>query len=153
MPHPIDRYDGGDVTVEALDAYGNRDINYTGTVTLSSTDTSADLAADHTFGGGDAGIYTFTDGVTFNARGTWSVTATDTVHGSITGTQTGITVNVARGINFRATEGFVIDNATHTHVLGDVFPITRGGLRMGWNTTVRTVDADAGVAAQLAGGN
>ena len=85
------------VTVTAKDAYGNIATGYTGTVTFSSSDSgsSVSLPADYTFTAGDAGTYTFTNGVTLVTVGTQWITATDTVTGSIAGSQTGITVNAA----------------------------------------------------------
>ena len=84
----------GSVTVTAKDAYGNTATGYTGTIHFTSTDGSATLPANYSFVGGDSGIHTFNNGVTFATAGTQSITATDTVTGSITGTQSGITINV-----------------------------------------------------------
>ena len=84
----------GSVTVEAKDAYGNRATGYTGTIQFSSTDGGSTLPANYSFLGGDAGIHSFTNGVTFSAAGTQSITATDTVTGSITGTHSDITVYI-----------------------------------------------------------
>ena len=49
--------------------------------------------ANYAFVAGDAGVHTFS--ATLKTAGSQSLTATDTVTGSITGTQTGITVNPA----------------------------------------------------------
>lgn len=88
-PRPVGVSDS--VTVTAKDAFGNTDTAYTGTVQLTSSDGAASLPANHTFTGGDAGVYAFS-GVTLNTLGVQSITGTDTVTGSITGTQSGITV-------------------------------------------------------------
>jgi alpha-tubulin suppressor-like RCC1 family protein len=82
-------------TVKALDAYGNTATGYTGTVRFTSTDGVAVLPANYPFVAGDAGLRTFTNGLTFKTAGTQSVTATDTVTGSITGSQTNIVVTAA----------------------------------------------------------
>ncbi|HET6347288.1 MAG TPA: hypothetical protein VFH51_20315, partial [Myxococcota bacterium] len=82
-------------TVKALDAYGNTATGYTGTVRFTSTDTLATLPANYVFVGGDAGVHTFTNAVTLKTAGSQSVTATDTVTASITGSQTGIAVTAA----------------------------------------------------------
>jgi fibronectin-binding autotransporter adhesin len=79
------------VTVTAKDVYGNTDTAYVGTVQLTSSDGAAILPANHTFTGGDNGVYGFSS-VTLNTLGVQSITATDTVTASITGTQSGITV-------------------------------------------------------------
>ena len=78
----------GSVTVTAKDPYGNTDAGYTGTVHLTSSDSQAALAAD---GNLSAGSKSFA--VTLKTAGTRSITATDTVTPSITGSQTGILVN------------------------------------------------------------
>src|SRR5439155_20626309 len=75
-----------DVTVTAKDAYANVATAYTGTVHFTGGGTSPTLPADYTFVGGDNGAHTFTNGVTLTQSGNRTVTATDTVTGSITGT-------------------------------------------------------------------
>jgi hypothetical protein len=77
-----------DITVTALDANGNIDTGYQGTVTFSTTDSDAGvvLPADYMFTigqGGDNGVHTFPDGVTLVTVGDQTLTATDTV--SLTG--------------------------------------------------------------------
>ena len=67
------------------DAFGNVATGYTGTVHFTSSDGAATLPADYTFTGGDNGVHTLS--VTLKTAGSQTVTATDTVTGSITGTQ------------------------------------------------------------------
>jgi predicted outer membrane repeat protein len=78
-----------DLTVKAVDPFGQTALGYTGTVHFTSTDKHAVLPRKYTFVSGDNGVHTFT--VTLRSRGTRSVTATDTLDGSITG---GTNVNV-----------------------------------------------------------
>ncbi|HQU44580.1 MAG TPA: hypothetical protein PK867_17305, partial [Pirellulales bacterium] len=59
-----------------------------------SSDGQHILPADYTFTAGDAGIHTFTSAVTLKTAGNQTVTATDTVSGSINGSAS-ITVNAA----------------------------------------------------------
>jgi hypothetical protein len=66
---------------------------YTGTIQFTSSDTLAVLPAPYPFVAGDNGTHTFIGLVTLKTAGTQSITATDTVTSSITGTQSGITVN------------------------------------------------------------
>jgi hypothetical protein len=94
FPSPTTAGATNSLTVTAKDAYGNTASGYTGTVHFTSTSTLASLPANYAFGGGDAGAHTFA-GVALNTAGTQSITATDTVTGSITGSQAGITVNPA----------------------------------------------------------
>jgi hypothetical protein len=86
------------VTVTAKDAYSNTATGYTGTVTFSSSDPRAILPANYTFTSGDAGSHTFS--VTLRTAGTQSLTATDTVTSSITGTTGGIVVNPGHTAQF-----------------------------------------------------
>ena len=72
-----------DVTVMAVDAYGNTDTNYTGTVTFSTSDDDPGvvLPPDYTFQPSDAGMATFPDGVTLITLGDQAMTAIDTDSG------------------------------------------------------------------------
>src|SRR5437660_74930 len=94
------------VTVEVKTSQGARATGYTGTIHFTSTDAQAVLPANYTFTsstagtpncttGCDQGIHTFTNAVTLKTAGSQSVTATDTVNGSLTGSQSAIQVNPA----------------------------------------------------------
>ena len=90
------------VTITAKDSYGNTATSYTGRVHFSSSDAGSgvSLPNDYKFQPGDLGIHTFTNGVTLMTVATGiSVTATDTVTGSIAGSQTGIAVTRAGAVN------------------------------------------------------
>jgi hypothetical protein len=78
-----------DVTVIAVDPYGNTDTNYQGTVTFTTSDTDPGvvLPTDYTFQASDAGMATFAGGATLVTLGDQTITATDTTSG-ITGTTT-----------------------------------------------------------------
>jgi Ca2+-binding RTX toxin-like protein len=78
-----------DITVTALDPYGNVATGYAGTVHFSTSSVAATLPADYTFTAADQGVSTFS--VTLRTAGSQTVTATDTHASTITG-QT--TVNV-----------------------------------------------------------
>ncbi len=71
------------ITVTANDAFGNIATGYTGTVTFTSTDAGAVLPPDYPYTASDNGVKTFI--VTFNTMGNQSVTVTDTVTSTITG--------------------------------------------------------------------
>jgi hypothetical protein len=103
----------GSFTITAKNADGTTAANYTGTVHFTSSDAQAALPADYTFAAADAGVHAFsatletagTQGVhTFSAMlktaGTQSITAKDTVTGTITGTDAGITVNPGAASRF-----------------------------------------------------
>jgi hypothetical protein len=74
------------ITVTAVDAYGNVATGYRGTVHFSCSDGKASLAANYTFTTTDSGTHTFS--VKLKTKGTQTITVTDTLDGSITGTFT-----------------------------------------------------------------
>jgi hypothetical protein len=86
-PSPVGVGTPGTFTVTALDNYGNTATSYAGTVTFSSSDPHALLPGNSPL---TNGFGTF--GATFETVGTQSLTATDTVNNSITGSQAGIQV-------------------------------------------------------------
>ena len=79
------------VTVTARDAFANTATGYAGTIHFTSSDPGATLPANYTFTAGDAGVHTFTNGVTLTT-GSRTATATDTGNASITGTSGTIVV-------------------------------------------------------------
>jgi hypothetical protein len=82
------------VTVTAQDAYNNSATGYTGTVSLTSSDTAATFAPNpYTFMAGDNGLHTFS--VTLNTPGSQTITARDTSNSGINGTSSPI---AARGL-------------------------------------------------------
>src|SRR5206468_2587247 len=72
------------ITLTAQDANNNTLISYLGTIHFTSADLAAVLPANYTFTAADAGVHTFT-GLILKTAGSQSITATDTVTGSITG--------------------------------------------------------------------
>ncbi|HEY2939286.1 MAG TPA: hypothetical protein VGJ27_05710 [Gaiellaceae bacterium] len=71
------------VTVRAIDPFGNNAADYAGTVTMTSTDTAASLPAPYAYGPADLSQHTFT-GVILRTPGTQRITATDSNGFSIT---------------------------------------------------------------------
>jgi YVTN family beta-propeller protein len=84
-----------DVTVTAHDADGNAATGYLGTVDFTSSDGVATLPTSYTFVAGDNGVHTFNSGATLVTAGRQTMTATDSVTPSITGTSAPITVSPA----------------------------------------------------------
>jgi hypothetical protein len=82
------------VTVTALDALGQRLLDYYGTAHFSSSDTKAILPPDYTFTTLDSGKHTFTNAVTLNTAGSETLTVADKAHPSVTGT---VTITVSAG--------------------------------------------------------
>jgi hypothetical protein len=92
IPSPVTAGDFVFFTVTAVDAYGNPNALYTGTVTFSSSDPDANLPDDYTFTPEDNGAHTFA--VVFNTPGMQSLTVMDVNDPTINGTQT-VEVNPA----------------------------------------------------------
>jgi streptogramin lyase len=90
FPSPVTAGEDGTFTVTALDADGNLDPTYTGTVHFISTDPRAQLPDDYTFTPDDQGVHTFD--ATFETAGTWDLIVRDTVTLTRFGRQTGIVV-------------------------------------------------------------
>jgi hypothetical protein len=96
------------ITVTALNANGTVNSGYTGTVHFTSSDpqamfvdASTGLALtgnNYTFTAADQGMHTFT--ATLKTAGSQSITATDTVTGGITGSESGIVVQPAAVAQF-----------------------------------------------------
>jgi CSLREA domain-containing protein len=114
FPSPTTQGTAGTFAVTANDSSGNVVAGYLGTVHFSSSDPHALLPANYAFVAGDHGSHTFT--ATFNTVGSQSITATDTVTASITGTQAAITVNPAN-VPAVLTVNSVADNTTADNVL------------------------------------
>jgi streptogramin lyase len=72
-----------DVTVTALDPYGNTATDYRGTTHFTSSDPQAVLPADYTFTAADNGVHTFS-GVILRSAGSQTITASSGVIGVVT---------------------------------------------------------------------
>jgi hypothetical protein len=79
-----------DVTVTAVDSFGQVAYGYTGTVTFSTSDPDPGvvLPTDYTFTADDQGTVTFSGGVTLVTPGDQTLCATDTADATITGDAT-----------------------------------------------------------------
>jgi hypothetical protein len=109
--------------VSAQDAFGNY-TGYLGTVHFTSSDGAANLPADYTFVPADNGAHIFT--ATLNTAGYQSVTATDTVTATITGTAGGIYVNPA-GTDTLSIAGFPSPSTAGVAGTITVTALTPGG--------------------------
>jgi hypothetical protein len=88
----------GSFTVTAQNADGSTSTGYRGTAHFTSSDAQAVLPPDYTFTAADNGVHTFA--ATLKTAGSQSITVTDTVDPSVTGTQASITVNPAAASSF-----------------------------------------------------
>src|SRR5713101_2964808 len=90
-------------TVTAFDQFNNVATSYLGTVTFTSSDGQAFFnPANHTFLAGENGVFTG-GGVALKTAGPQTVTATDNVTASITGTSAAVTVTPAAATSFTVT--------------------------------------------------
>ena len=137
-------------TVTALDQFGNTATGYLGTVHFTKTDANASalVPVNYTFVAGDSGVHVFTGGITLATVGTQTVTATDTVTGSITGTSGNIVVSAAAATHFAVT-------APGTATAGAAFNTTVTALDQFGNTatgylgTVHFTKSDAGAGSAV----
>src|SRR5690348_370217 len=81
-------------TVTALDQFNNIATGYSGTVHFTSSDGTANLPANNVLPSGQG-----TFSVTLNTPGIQTITVTDTVIGTTSGTSGGITVSSAGSMN------------------------------------------------------
>jgi len=95
-PATVTRGVAFNLTVTALDQFGNRATGYNGTVKFSSTDPVAGLPANYSFVPADAGRHVFP--VTLNTLGPQTVTATDMVASTITGSASITVANISGAI-------------------------------------------------------
>jgi hypothetical protein len=117
---------------------------YFGTVHFSSSDpgvaSGIQLPADYTFFAADNGTHVFA--AYLLTAGSQSITATDTVNSSITGTQSGIVVNPA------AAASFVVTTDQTTYTAGDTITLTVtakdafGNVATGYSGTVTFSSSD-----------
>jgi hypothetical protein len=119
----------GTFTVTALNSDGTTDTSFTGTVHFTSSDGHAALPGDYTFTASDAGVHAFS--ATLKTAGMQSLTASD---GSLTGSETGITVSPAP--------------ASQTIVVGFPSPTTAG---VAQNFTVTLDDPYGNIASGYRG--
>lgn len=130
------------VTIAAKDAYNNTANAYTGTIHVTSSDPLGQLPGDYVFLPADSGIHTLTSAVTLKTAGTQTVTATDTLAGSITGMQSGIAVQPA------AASGLVMTGLPTSIAAGQVTGVTvtatdaYGNAATGYRGTLRFTSAD-----------
>jgi dienelactone hydrolase len=128
------------MTITARDPFNNVATGYRGIVAFSSSDGQATLPSNYGFTAADSGMHTFS--ATLRTAGTQSLTATDTVTASITGTQAGILVTAAAADHFDIA-------APDSSVAGQSFDVTvtardpYGNVDVHYLGTVTFTSADA----------
>jgi hypothetical protein len=137
-----------DLTVKAVDPFGQTALGYGGTAQFTSSDpltVPQDLPRNYTFTSADAGQHTFTNGVTLKTAGSQSVTATDTATASITGSAA-VAVTPAAADHFMITVPASVSSGTPFDVTvtvvdayGNTVPTYLGTVHLS------TTDPDPGV--------
>jgi murein DD-endopeptidase MepM/ murein hydrolase activator NlpD len=134
-----------DLTVTALDPYGNIDINYQGTVQFTTSDlTGGQLPGSYAFTAGDNGAHTFAAATVLFTAGSQSITATDSGSG-INGTGTVVVIaapanHFGLAVMVRVTVGVPFDlTATALDAYGNTDTKYQGTVHFS------TSDADPGV--------
>ena len=98
---------------------------YTGIVHFTSSDAQAVLPNNYNFVLGDGGVHTFSGSISLKTAGTQSITANDTVTGTITGAQSGISVShnvVSRVVVSPASDSVTVGGTkTYSATASDVF--------------------------------
>lgn len=129
------------ITVTALDPYNNTVTGYAGTLHFTSSDRQASLPSDYTFTAADAGVHTFTGGVTLRTAGGQTLTATDTS----TSVTSSMTVDVSpAAANTMIVSGFASSmtagaSGNFTVTLKDAY----GNVAWGYTGTVHFTSSDA----------
>ena len=139
-------------TVRILDSNGNVATGYTGTLHFTSSDTKvtagSGLPADYTFTtgtGGDNGVHTFT--ATLDTAGSQSITAADTVTSTISGTQSGITVNPAGASSLVVAAYPSPTSAGSAHTFTVTMLDPEGNIATGYTGTVHFTSSDSKATA------
>jgi sugar lactone lactonase YvrE len=135
-----------DVSITALDANGNIDTNYQGTVTFTSSDAYPGLLpADYTFTSADQGTHTFSGGVTLYTAGTQSLTVQDTADSSITGSFTvGVVAAPASQLLITAPAN-AVSGTPFDVILMALDPYANVDMNYGGTVTWTSSDTDPGV--------
>jgi hypothetical protein len=128
-------------TVTDLNANGTVNTGYTGTVEFTGSDPQAVLPANYMFTAADQGVHTFT--VTLKTAGSQSITATDTVTGSITGSESGIVVQAAAAstLVISGLPSSVTQGTSYTFTVTALDPY--GNVATGYTGTVHFNSSDA----------
>src|SRR5207302_1824908 len=111
-----------------------------GTVRFMSSDGQASLPADYAFTAVDAGSHTFI--ATLKSAGTRSITATDTVLPSLSGSQGGIVVTPAAAAALAATGFTTPTTAGAAHSLTVTVRDAFGNVATGYTGTVHFTSTD-----------
>ncbi|HXH39645.1 MAG TPA: fibronectin type III domain-containing protein, partial [Thermoanaerobaculia bacterium] len=137
----------------AYDASYNVATGYTGTIHFTSTDGAAILPLNYTFTGGDAGVHTFTGGVTLRTAGSQVVTATDVADVTINGSQ-GVTVGppAPTGLIATAVSTTQVNLSWSASSGATQYDVVRLSASSGYTTLITTASTSYSDSSVTAGG-
>jgi hypothetical protein len=135
-----------DVTVTALDPYGNTAVNYEGTVTFTSSDAYPGLLpADYSFTSADQGRHTFSGDVTFFTAGAQRLMAQDIANSSITGSATVAVVAAPASQLLITASATVVSGKPFDVALAALDPYANVDMNYAGTVTWTSGDTDPGV--------
>lgn len=136
-----------DLTVRALDQYGNKASGYAGVIDFSSTDSgdSTVLPGAYEFAVADSGLHVFAGGIRLTQAGSHTISAADTAQAGINGETVGVlvTAGIARSVVLFPPDSFQV-NAGGTQVLRASVEDGFGNPREGEQTSVVIKDTADG---------
>jgi parallel beta-helix repeat protein len=129
------------LTVTALDAAGYVASGYRGTVLFTSTDATATLPGNYSFGTADNGVHTFSNAVILRKAGARTLTATDAMTASIT-SSANVQVNAAAATHLQllATQNTVYPEVPFTMTVTALD--TFGNIATSYRGTVHFTNSD-----------
>ena len=130
------------VTVTAYDAYTNIATGYAGTVAVSTNNANAILPAPTTFSVNGNGVALVSSIYLLAAAGNSAITMTDTVVGSIMGTQSGIQVTPLAADHFQLV-GLTSGVAGHVNTLNVISRDIYNNIATGYRGTVLFASSDS----------
>jgi hypothetical protein len=136
LPSPAVAGVPGNVTVTALDGFGNTDPSYSGTVHFTSSDAQAVLPADATLTNG-VGAFS----ATLDTAGSQTLTATDTADPTLTGAVTVTVTPAAAGIFTVTASPTALTAGTGTSIMVAAFDAF-GNVAAGYTGTVHFTSSD-----------
>lgn len=154
MPSSVGTGIANDATVTAYDASYNVATGYTGTIHFTSTDGAATLPLNYTFTGSDAGVHTFTGGVTMRTTGSQIVTAIDIADATINGSK-GVTVAVfpstPTGLTATAATTTLINISWSASSGASQYEVVRKSSSSGYTTLIVTSSTNYSDTSVIAG--
>ena len=152
LPAAMGAGDAATATVTAYDANYNVATGYRGTVHFTATDGAPTLPVDYTFTSGDAGVHTFTNGVTLRTPGTQTVTLADVADATIKGFRiVAVGPSTPTGLTATATTATHVDVSWTASAGATQYEVQRASASVGYTTLTMTAATSYPDTTALAG--